>query len=72
MIPLVIVSYLSGLDQYVQQETWIVSNGDSNKHSEVTEKFQQIILTPELSKRSRILRNRLDLMMWSMHVTTDD
>ena len=27
---------------------------------------------PELSKQSGKLRNRIDLMAWSMHGTTDD
>ena len=33
------------------------------------EKFKQIILKPELDKRSGKLRNRLDFMAWSEHIT---
>ena len=42
----------------------IVSKRDSNNQSEAMEKFKQVILTLELSKRSRKLRKhkRLDVV----------
>ena len=60
------------VDQCIQAETLIVRKGDSNFQLEVMEKFKRIVLIPELSKKSRKLRNRLDLMAWSKHVTTDN
>ena len=53
-------------------KTWIVSQEGSYNRSEMTEKFGQSACTLELSKGSRKLRNKIDLVAWSVHVTTDD